>query len=54
MKKQNAAEECLHQILDPLENVRDGVNAIHAILVAMQDTAHKPQEFIPDLRFACV
>ena len=54
MKKQNAAEECLRQILDPLENVRDGVSALHAILVAMQDTEHKPEEFIPALRFACV
>ena len=51
-KKTNAAQ-CLDNIIVPLENVKDGINALYAVLTVTQDISHEPREFIPALRFVC-
>lgn len=43
---------CLKSIIVPLENVRDGVNAVYAVLAAMENRSYTPAEFLPALRFA--
>ena len=52
-KKTNTAQNLADQIIVPLENVKDGINALYAVLTAMQDISHEPREFIPALRFVC-
>lgn len=43
---------CLRSIIVPIENVKDGVNAVYAVIAAMENRAYSTEEFIPALRFA--
>lgn len=54
MKKVKEADpvRCLRSIIVPLENVKDGVNTVYAILAAMGNRAYSADEFLPALRFA--